>query len=75
MNSMLEQAILQLTRLSDGDQERIGKKLLAHVEGLGALRTKMGEWHSLARRRKGQCLVDGRFHFQEEFVATLAKAN
>jgi hypothetical protein len=42
MNNLLEQAILRIARLSDGDQERIGRKLLAYVKGLGALRTEIG---------------------------------
>jgi hypothetical protein len=34
----LEQAIAQISRLPDADQEQIGRKLLAHVEKLNALR-------------------------------------
>jgi len=37
----LEQAIAQISRLPDADQEQIGRKLLAHVEKLKALRTEM----------------------------------
>ncbi len=34
----LEQAIAQISRLSDADQEKIGRRLLSHVEKLNALR-------------------------------------
>ena len=34
----LEQAIAQLSRLPEADQEQIGRKLLSHVEKLNALR-------------------------------------
>jgi hypothetical protein len=34
----LEQAIAQISRLPDADQEKIGRKLLSHVEKLNALR-------------------------------------
>ncbi len=34
----LEQAIAQISRLPDADQDRIGRKLLSHVEKLNALR-------------------------------------
>jgi hypothetical protein len=34
----LEQAIAQLARLPEADQEQIGRKLLSHVEKLNALR-------------------------------------
>jgi hypothetical protein len=37
----LEQAIAKLSRLPDTDQEEIGRKLLAHVEKLNALRAKL----------------------------------
>lgn len=37
----LEQAIAQISRLPDADQEQIGRKLLAHVEKLKALRTEI----------------------------------
>ena len=35
----LEQAITQLSRLPEADQEEIGRKLLSHVEKLNSLRT------------------------------------
>jgi hypothetical protein len=38
MVKTLEQAIAQISRLPDADQERIGRKLLSHVEKLNALR-------------------------------------
>ena len=37
----LEQAIAQISRLPDADQEQIGRKLLTHVEKLKALRTEI----------------------------------
>jgi hypothetical protein len=37
----LEQAIAQLARLPEADQEQIGRKLLSHVEKLHALRTEI----------------------------------
>jgi hypothetical protein len=37
----LEQAIAQISRLPDADQEQIGRKLLTHVEKLRAIRTEM----------------------------------
>lgn len=37
----LEQAIAQISRLPDADQEQIGRKLLFHVEKLNALRAEI----------------------------------
>jgi hypothetical protein len=37
----LEQAIVQISRLPDADQEQIGGKLLAHVEKFKVLRTEI----------------------------------
>ena len=37
----LEQAIAQLSRLPEADQEQIGRKLLSHVEKLNALRAEI----------------------------------
>ena len=37
----LEQAIAQISRLPDADQEQIGRKLLSHVEKLTALRDEI----------------------------------
>jgi hypothetical protein len=37
----LEQAIAKMSRLSDADQEEIGRKLLSHVERLNALRAEL----------------------------------
>jgi len=39
----LEQAIAQLSRLPDADQEQIGRRLLSHVEKLNALRDEIGK--------------------------------
>ena len=41
MVKALEQAIAQLSRLPDDDQEQIGRKLLSHVEKLNALRAEI----------------------------------
>ena len=41
MVKTLEQAIAQLSRLPDADQEQIGRKLLSHVEKLNALRAEI----------------------------------
>ena len=37
----LEQAIAEIARLPDADQEQIGRKLLSHVEKLNALRAEI----------------------------------
>jgi hypothetical protein len=37
----LEQAITQISRLPEADQEQIGRKLLLHVEKLNALRVEI----------------------------------
>ena len=41
MIKTLEQAIAQISRLPDADQEQIGRKLLSHVEKLNALRAEI----------------------------------
>ncbi len=41
MVKTLEQAIAQISRLPDADQEQIGRKLLSHVEKLNALRAEV----------------------------------
>jgi hypothetical protein len=48
MVKTLEQAIAQISRLPDADQEQIGRKLLSHVEKLNALRHEIDKGiHSL----------------------------
>ena len=48
MVKALEQAIAQISRLPDADQEQIGRKLLSHVERLNALRREIDKGiHSL----------------------------
>ena len=48
MVKTLEQAIAQLSRLPDADQEQIGRELLSHVERLNALRAEIDKGvHSL----------------------------
>jgi len=41
MVKTLEQAIAEISRLPDADQEQIGRKLLSHVEKLNALRVEI----------------------------------
>ena len=41
MVKTLEQAIAQISRLPDADQEEIGRKLLSHVEKLNVLRAEI----------------------------------
>jgi hypothetical protein len=41
MVKTLEQAIAQISRLPDADQEQIGRKLLSHIEKLNALRAEI----------------------------------
>jgi hypothetical protein len=41
MVTTLEQAIAQLARLTEADQEQIGRKLLSHVEKLKAMRAEI----------------------------------
>ena len=48
MVKTLEQAIAQISRLPDADQETIGRKLLSHVEKLNSLRGEIDKGlHSL----------------------------
>ena len=49
MVKTLEQAIAQISRLPDADQEQIGRKLLSHVEKLTALRTEVDKGVHLRR--------------------------
>jgi Arc/MetJ-type ribon-helix-helix transcriptional regulator len=41
MVKTLEQAIAQISKLPDADQEQIGRKLLSHVDRLNALRAEI----------------------------------
>jgi hypothetical protein len=41
MVKALEQAIAEISNLSDADQEQIGRKLLSHVEKLRLLRAEI----------------------------------
>jgi hypothetical protein len=52
----LEQAIAQISRLPDADQEQIGRKLLAHVEKLNALRTEIDKGIQSLDKGKGRVL-------------------
>jgi hypothetical protein len=52
----LEQAIAQISRLPDSDQEKIGRKLLSHVEKLNALRGEIDKGISSLDAGKGSAL-------------------
>ena len=52
----LEQAIAQISRLPDADQEQIGRKLLAHVDRLKALRTEIDKGIQSLDEGKGRAL-------------------
>lgn len=52
----LEQAIAQISRLPEADQEQIGRKLLAHVEKLNALRDEIDEGLNSLDAGKGSAL-------------------
>jgi hypothetical protein len=52
----LEQAIAQISRLPDADQEQIGRKLLTHVEKLKALRTEIDKGIQSLDEGKGRAL-------------------
>ena len=51
-----EQAIAQSSRLPDADQEKIGRKLLSHVEKLNALRGEIDKGISSLDAGKGSAL-------------------
>ena len=52
----LEQAIAQISRLPDADQEQIGRKLLTHVEKLKAIRTEIDKGIQSLDEGKGRAL-------------------
>jgi hypothetical protein len=52
----LEQAIAQISRLPDADQEQIGRKLLAHIEKLKALRAELDKGVLSLDQGRGQAL-------------------
>ena len=56
MVGTLEQAIAQISRLPDADQEWIGRKLLTHVEKLKAIRTEIDKGIQLLDDSKGRAL-------------------
>lgn len=56
MVKSLEQAIAQLERLPDADQEQIGRKLLSHVEKLNALRAEIDKGIRSLDAGKGSAL-------------------
>jgi hypothetical protein len=57
MVKTLEQAIAQISRLPDADQEQIGRKLLSHVEKLNALRTEIDKGTRSLDAGKGSTMV------------------
>ena len=56
MVKTLEQAIAQISRLPDADQEQIGRKLLSHVEKLNALRAEIDKGTTSLDAGKGSAL-------------------
>lgn len=56
MVKTLEQAIAQISRLPDADQEQIGRKLLSHVEKLTELRAEIDMGISSLDAGKGSAL-------------------
>jgi len=52
----LEQAIARLSQLPDADQEKIGRKLLSHVEKLNALRAEIDKGIDSLDAGKGRAL-------------------
>lgn len=56
MVKTLEQAIAQISRLPDADQEQIGRKLLSHVEKLTALRQEIDKGIQSLDAGKGSAL-------------------
>ena len=53
----LEQAIAEISRLPDADQEQIGRKLLTHVEKLRAIRIEIDKGIQSLDEGKG-CALD-----------------
>ena len=56
MAKTLEQAIAQISRLPDADQERIGRRLLSLVERLKSLRSEVDKGLSSLDAREGRAL-------------------
>ena len=56
MVKTLEQAIAQISRLPDADQEKIGRRLLSHVEKLTALRDQIDKGISSLDAGEGKAL-------------------
>jgi hypothetical protein len=52
----LEQAIAQISRLPDADQEQIGRKLLTHVEKLRTIRAEIDKGIQSLDEGKGRAL-------------------
>ena len=52
----LEQAIAQISRLPDADQESIGRRLLSHVEKLNSLRGEIDRGLSSLDAGQGSAL-------------------
>ena len=62
MVKTLEQAIAQISRLPDADQEQIGRKLLSHVEKLNALRAEIDKGINSLDAGEGSALDIEDFH-------------
>ena len=56
MVKTLEQAIAQVSLLSDADQEKIGRRLLSHVEKLNSLRGEIDKGIGSLDAGKGSAL-------------------
>lgn len=56
MLKTLEQAMAQISRLPDADQEKIGRRLLSHVEKLNSLRGEIAKGVNSLDAGKGSAL-------------------
>ena len=52
----LEQAIAQISRLPDADQEKIGRRLLSHIEKLNSVRGEISKGINSLDTGKGRAL-------------------
>ena len=65
----LEQAIAEISRLPDADQEQIGRKLLSHVEKLTAQQCR--RWEMTADGTYEHFSGRGTFDIQDKWIAEL----
>ena len=70
----LEQAIAQISRLPDADQETIGRKLISHVEKLNSLRGEIDKGISSLDAGKGRALNIEKFLREKNCRAGSPKA-